>query len=57
VCVCVCACARVQSISSSATLSASYISMAQNMCQSQIALAGYRLAQLLDTIFGDNNHH
>ncbi len=45
-----CACC-LQTIYNNDTLPASYISTARNLCKSEVALAGYRLASVLDYVF------
>jgi hypothetical protein len=45
----------LQSVPQQSTLTPGYIDWAQKTCRSQLALGGYRLAQLLDDVFGGNS--
>lgn len=41
-----------QSIPNNGTITPAYEAQAQYLCRSQVALAGYRLAALMDSLFG-----
>lgn len=47
-------CPQWQSIYSNDTLPATYIQNVQQLCMYEVALAGYRLAYVLDSVFANN---